>query len=153
MLVGGRVVPGLTLLSLVCLATACTAGDDPEPTSETGVAIASYRPPAAAPEFCSLLAGSAEITGLPPALGRLAVTTRDVEAQLSVTGAVEELRGVLSAVREDGEHRLLESELDRLVTALVEARDGEVDEQLAGEVSDALDAVGERVQPICRFPE
>ena len=149
---GRSLVRGLLLL-LVGALGACTSEAATTPLQPSGVAaLPSYEAPAGAPAFCRLLAGSTQITAIPSALGRLTVDTSDAAARQELAGAVPDLRAVLDDVRFSVEHADLETAVEDLVDALVEASGGRPTAGSSETIAAALSAVADLAQPACEFP-
>ena len=137
------------LLVLVFLAASCTAEPgEPDPDA----AVASYTAPRDAPAFCDLLADSTELPRVPTAIGALAADLGSVEARLTLTGAIVELRAVQDDVRDEPGYGPLETALDDLVAGLTQVTSGPLTTSALTSISSGLAAVGERTQPVCRFP-
>jgi hypothetical protein len=139
------------LVPLVGLAACTTAAAEPQLT-RADVAVRSYAPPTGAPDFCAVLAGSTQLTGLPEALGTLTADPKDVEATLALTSAIDELHEVLDEVRTRPGFLALDEALQQLADALREARDGALTDAVRTLIADGLDDVGHQVQPVCDFP-
>jgi hypothetical protein len=142
--------PGvLGLLIGLSLAAACST-EQTAPVPDA--AVASYSAPRDAPAFCARLANSTELPRVPAAIGSLAAGAGPVEAKLSLTGAISELRTVQDDVRAASGYAALEADLDGLVAALTQATDGPLTQPVLSSISEGLAAVGEHAQPVCRFP-
>jgi hypothetical protein len=139
----------LGLLVGVSLAAACSA-EQVEPVPDA--AVASYEAPRDAPAFCARLANSTELLRVPGAIGSLVAGTDPVEAKLSLTGAVTELRTVQDDVRAASGYAALDAQLDDLVAGLMQATNGPLTQSVLASIREGLEAVGEHTQPVCRFP-
>jgi len=139
------------LLVLVTATAGCTA-EAAETHAADGIAVAAYQPPAGAPRFCTELAGSTHLTTLPRAVGTLAAKSDDVDARHDVNLAIADLEPVLTEVRARREYPALDTALADLVAALHKATEASLDDGVTKAISSGLDAVGEQVQPVCRFP-
>lgn len=131
-----------------CTATA-DAGSEVRPGS---VAVPSYTAAAGTPAYCAELAGSTHLTGIPAAVGVLAGRPGDVQAELELSAAIEELRTVLERIGDDGGAPRLELAVGELVDALAAARDGSLTSSVRDDLAAALDDVGRVAQPVCGFP-
>ncbi len=140
------------LLLLIAALSACTSEAATPPQPSGVAALPSYEAPAGAPAFCRLLAGSAHITAIPSALGRLTVDTSDAAARQELAGAVPDLRAVLDDVRFSVEHADLETAVEDLVDALTEASSGRPTAGSSETIAAALSAVADLAQPACEFP-
>ncbi|WP_116449997.1 hypothetical protein [Blastococcus litoris] len=152
MLPGRLRVVGLLVVMTGALA-GCTgfaeAGSEAQPAD---VAVPSYEQADGAPGFCDSLAGSRHLTAVAPAMGVLAAERGNVEAELELATAIDELRDVLEQVEDEGGSARLEAAIGDLVDALAAARDDGVTTAVRDDVAAALDDVGRLVQPVCRFP-
>jgi hypothetical protein len=141
------------LIVLAGTATGCTgfadAGSEARPA---GVAVPSYGLAPGTPAYCTSLAGSTHLTGIPAAVGVLSGRRGDVQAELDLAAAIDDLRAVLEAIEDDGGSPPLEAAVGELVAALSAARDGSMTSAVRDDISTALDDVGRLVQPVCRFP-
>lgn len=145
--------PGiLGLLILLGAVTGCKGDADRAEPVSADAAVPSYAAPPRAPDFCTTLAGSTRIAGIPRAVGALAAGTGTVEARLELTGGIDDLRAVLDDVRGEDRDERLESALERLVATLADVRDGPLTAAARADVSADLDAVGRHVQPVCQLP-
>lgn len=145
--------PGVLGLLVVLGATAgCSAEAEQPSRLAADVAVAAYEPAAGAPHFCALLAASTHLTGLPGAVGSMAAESRTVEAQLDLSAGIAELRAVLDDVRSETGYTDVETVLQDLVVSLTSAIQGPLTDVVRVAISDGLDAVGRRVQPVCTFP-
>ena len=140
------------LFPLVVGIAGCGGSDDEPQVVRADVAVRSYTPPSGAPGFCAALAGSTHLTRLPEALGTLTADPNDVEATLALTSAIGELQDVLDEVRSGPGFLALDRSLAELTDAVREARDGPLTDAVRAAISDALDDVGQRAQPVCDFP-
>lgn len=146
--------PLLGLLVLLLAATAgCTSSKAPAGFPRADVAVPSYTPPTGAPGFCSVLAANTHLAAVPDAIGLLAATREDVRAGLDLHAAATELRAVLESVQSEGGHQDVGRALDDLIGALEDAASGTLTETDQGAVAAGLDDVGDRVQPLCGFPQ
>jgi hypothetical protein len=136
---------------LLAAVAACGSTEEAASAGDTGTAVPAYEAPAGAPGFCTRLASLTELDRLPVSLGTLAAGT-DVEARTQVSGAVGELRGVLSDVRSQGGHEVLASALDGLVQALGQVGGGPLSEPVRNGVTAGLEQVAVQAQPACGFP-
>ena len=148
----GRLRLSGLLVLLLLSSAACTSADAIARPVPGGAALPSYDPPAEAPDFCAALADGTDLPRVPAAMGALAVSPDDVEARLYLGSAADEVRGVLEDLRDAGGHADVETALDALATALETANDETVTGVVRADVVRTLDAVGDRVQPLCRFP-
>lgn len=142
----------LGLLVLVSMTVSCSADTDEPAPVESDAAVASYAAPDDAPSFCTRLARSTHLTAIPTAVGSLAAGTDAIEARVTLSGAIRELRAVRDDVRAEGGFEALEADLAGLVEALTLAMDGPLTDPVRIAVADGLDGVGELAQPVCRFP-
>ncbi|WP_324276340.1 hypothetical protein [Blastococcus brunescens] len=141
------------LICLILPLAGCAGVADAGPgTRSADVAVPSYRPTPDAPDYCDALAGSTHLAGVPAAVGVLAAERGDVEAELELTAAIDELRLIGDGVSDQGGSPRLRAAVDDLVDALNSARDDGVTTSVREVVSAALDDVGRLVQPACRFP-
>jgi hypothetical protein len=145
--------PGvLGLLILLGAVTGCTGDADRAEPVSADVAVPSYAAPPGAPHFCTTLAGSTRILGIPRAVGALSAGTGTADAKLELTGGIDDLRAVLDEVRAEDGHERLESAVERLVDTLAAVRDRPLTAAARAGVSADLDAVGRHVQPVCQLP-
>ena len=151
MLSGRLRLLGLPILLLTATA-GCTSAGATAPPTRADVAVASYSPPAGAPGFCARLAASTRLTDLPSAIGVLTAEPGDIEANLDLDAAIEELRAVLEEVRSGAGQIKVETSIEELVEALRRAGQGPVTDTVRTAIVHGLDDVGARVPPICRFP-
>jgi hypothetical protein len=142
----------LGLLFLLGSLSACTSEASTPPEASGVAALQGYRAPTGAPHFCSLLAGSTHLRGIPTALGALAVDTADAGARQQLAGAVTDLRAVLDDIRLDVEHADLETAVEDLVDALTVAAGGRLPAELSDTVAAALTDIADIAQPACGFP-
>jgi hypothetical protein len=142
----------LGLLLLLGSTTACSGAQTQPSVERTDVAVQSYAPPAGAPGYCTLLAGSPHLVGLPVAIGTLTARPGDVEAKLALSAAVGDLRAVGEEVARDDGTAALGAALDELTAALARAEAGPLTDAVRTAVSTGLDDVGLLVQPACDFP-
>jgi len=147
---GGLRVLGL-LFPLVVLA-ACAPTDGPPRVQRADVAVSSYAPPSGAPDFCAALAATTHVTGLPVVVGTLTALPDDVGSKTEITGAVDELQGVLEQVRNRPGTDVLAGSLAELIAALRSARDSRLTDEVRAEISAGLDDVGRDAQAACGFP-
>ncbi|TQN44384.1 hypothetical protein FHU33_3886 [Blastococcus colisei] len=137
----------LTIL-LAAASAGCTQSVAEMPVSHRGdVAVPSYAGVAGAPPYCARLAGSTALPGIPTAVGLLAGDPGNVEAEVDLTAAIDELRAVLDDVRP-----ALDDAVGELVAALTAARDQGLTEAVRDDISAGLDELGTLVQPACGFP-
>jgi hypothetical protein len=151
MLFGRLRLPGLLIFPLLA-AAGCTSTGTPSSATPVGVAVPSYAPPAGAPDYCRDLARGTALRKVPAAMGTLVVLPDDVEARLHLGNAADEVRGLLDDLGEHSGHDEVTSALDDLVTALETAYDATVTGAVRDDVVNALDEVGDEVQPDCEFP-
>ncbi len=143
--------PGvLGLLILLGAVTGCKSAADPVEPADA--AVPSYAAPPGAPDFCTMLAGSTRIAGIPRAVGALAAETGTAHAHVMLTGGIDDLGAVLDEVRAEDGHERLGTALERLVATLTSVRDRPLTDSARADVSAELDAVGRYVQPVCQFP-
>lgn len=145
--VGRLGVPALLMIALL----SCGRDDQATSASDDDVALPSYVAPDGAPGFCGRLASSGELSRLPASVGTLAAGT-DVEARIQINRTLQELRDVLADVRSEVGQEQLATALDGLVGALWQVLDGALTDPVRDAVSDGLQQVGDRAQPVCGFP-
>jgi hypothetical protein len=141
----------LGISALLLALAGCTSDDAVAPAVDQDLAQPSYVAPDEAPAFCEKLASSAELTELPTSIGTL-VAGPDIEARTQISQTVQELRGVLTDVRDENGHEDVATALDSLITALGQVVDGGVTDSLRAAVSAGLEQVGAQAQPLCGFP-
>jgi hypothetical protein len=146
-LAGRPLVVGLLLLS----ATGCTGDADDEP-QDTASAVASYDVPPGAPEFCARLAAARHVDDIPAAVGGIAAGAPAADTRAHLLAAMDELRYVLAAVREDGGYVQLDAALDDLIAALQGTTGGRLTQSAQAAITAGLDDVGRETQPVCEFP-
>lgn len=153
MLLGRLRLSGLGILLLLATA-ACSSADAGAvtPPVPEDAAVASYTPPAGAPGFCTTLASGSELPAVSDAMGMLAVAPSDVGAKVTLGNAITELRGVLREMQSQGGPLEVEASVEKLVTALQQAKNGIVTDAVRTAVVAGLDDVASGVQPICGFP-
>lgn len=152
MSVGRPRVVGLLFL-LLALAACTGSAPDPGPqVRRADAAVASYAPPSGAPGFCTELAGTTHVTGLPVAIGTLTADPHDVEAGVALNAAVDELRNVRADVPDQPGFLGLSTSLDELLDALREAQRGPLTDAVRTAISTRLEAFGVQAQPLCGFP-
>jgi hypothetical protein len=144
----------LGLLFLLLALAACTgSAPESEPlVSRADVAVLSYAPPSGAPDFCTELAQTTHLTGLPVAIGTLTADPQDVEARLSLTATVDELRAVRADVPDQPGLLGLSTALDDLLDTLGDAQDAPLTDAVRTAISTRLEAFGVQAQPLCGFP-
>lgn len=142
----------LGLLVLLGATTACSGAEAQPWIDRTHAAVQSYAPPSGAPGYCTLLAGSTHLVGIPVAIGTLTARPGDVEAKLALSAAVGDLRAVGEEVARDAGTAALGAALDDLTAALTRAEAGPITDSVRSAVSTGLDDVGLLVQPVCDFP-
>ena len=132
---------GLVVL-LLGGASACTHAGTAPPENGADVAVRAYSPPSGVPGFCTLLADSTHLTGLPEAVGTLTVDPGDVEAKLLLTAAIAELDDVLADLAEDPGSLALDHSVDELLTTLQDVRDAGLTETAQTAIASGLDDIG-----------
>ncbi len=139
-------------LILLGAVAGCTASVDADPRGAGDPAIPSYQPPEDAPPFCSTLADSVHVDGMPVALGTLTADPEDRVAVAQLEDARAELEDVLAAVPDEERYAELTAGLEYLLAAVHSATVNPVEDDLRTRISTRLDAFGSLVQPVCVFP-
>ena len=146
-----RGVGGLCLLPLALLLPGCTSGADPLPSARgSSVAVPGYEAPSGAPGFCDRLAASTAVGELPAALGMLTTADGNAAAIIDLRQAIDELEAVLSEV--ELENAGVTAALEDLLASVHSATRNPADDELLHRLTTRLDALGEKVQPVCGFP-
>ena len=149
---------GVTGAVLCCLALAGCTGSGSPPAAEADevgsavAGLAGWRPPADAPEFCTVLAGAEHVDDVPGAVGHLLADPADTRQAWRLTQSSGELRDARDAVRREGGHADLTAALDDLIEALELAASCPVDEETSERIAEGLSAVGRYAQRDCEFP-
>jgi hypothetical protein len=130
----------------------CTEPAEEPPAPGADAAVASYLAPAGAPGFCTRLAASTHLDGVPLAIGTLTADARNEDAVGQLEGAVADLEAVLDDVAEQDVPDELTARFEDLLASLYSATLNPVDDALRTRISERLAALGTQVQPVCEFP-